>query len=149
MKIRAAKSLDANENVNFEDSWASLASSLEEIHTRNASKLSFEQLYRNAYRLVLKKKGDALYQKVKTFERDWLTHQILPKVVERVSIPVLIQDSSNGVKPTAIEVCEAGNNLLNALKEAWRDHITCMNMVTDILMYMVCKSPCSLLGCHD
>ena len=145
MRIRASKSLDASENVNFEDSWASLASSLEEIHTRNASKLSFEQLYRNAYRLVLKKKGDALYQKVKTFERDWLTVHILPKVVEKVSIPVLIQDSANGVKPTTIEVREAGNNLLNALKEAWRDHITCMNMVTDILMYMVCMRPCSSL----
>ena len=144
--VRFPKSLDANENVNFEDSWASLASSLEEIHTRNASKLSFEQLYRNAYRLVLKKKGDALYQKVKAFERDWLTQHILPKVVEKVSIPVLIQESTNGVKPTAIEVREAGNTLLNALKEAWRDHNTCMNMITDILMYMVSETPFSVLG---
>jgi cullin 3 len=36
--------------------WAELSASLREIHTKNASKLSFEELYRNAYKLVLKKK---------------------------------------------------------------------------------------------
>ena len=140
--MRLKKSLDANEVVDFDTSWASLALSLEEIHTRNASKLSFEQLYRNAYRLVLKKKGDALYQKVKSFERDWLTEHIFPGILKDINLPVLVDNSANGsgtgtgTRPSATEVRIAGERLLEALKRAWEDHITCMNMITDILMYM-------------
>ena len=29
-----------------------------------------------------------------------------------------------------------GEKLLGALKEAWQDHKLCMNMTTDVLMYM-------------
>lgn len=36
-----------------------------EIHNKNASLLSFEELYRNAYNLVLHKHGDLLYAGVK------------------------------------------------------------------------------------
>lgn len=36
-----------------------------EIHNKNASSLSFEELYRNAYNLVLHKHGDLLYAGVK------------------------------------------------------------------------------------
>ena len=139
MIIHPAKNLDTNEVVDFETSWASLAASLEEIHTQNASKLSFEQLYRNAYRLVLKKKGDALYQKVKSFERAWLTDHILPKIVNEINAAVLVNDSTAGNGPSTNEVRSAGEQLLRILKTTWEDHITCMNMVTDILMYMVRK----------
>lgn len=42
--------------------FASLASAMDEIHNRNASTLSFEELYRNAYNLVLHKHGNLLYE---------------------------------------------------------------------------------------
>ena len=37
---------------------------MDEIHYRNASALSFEELYRNAYNLVLHKHGNLLYEGV-------------------------------------------------------------------------------------
>ena len=44
--------------------WLSLADAMDEIHNRNASSLSFEELYRNAYNLVLHKHGNLLYHGV-------------------------------------------------------------------------------------
>jgi cullin 3 len=44
--------------------WGALAKAIDEIYNRNASKLSFEELYRNAYNLVLHKHGTLLYEGV-------------------------------------------------------------------------------------
>jgi cullin 3 len=41
--------------------WAKLESAIEKIHHQNASSLSFEELYRTAYTLVLHRHGDILY----------------------------------------------------------------------------------------
>ena len=42
--------------------WQTLHDAISEIHKQNASGLSFEELYRNAYNMVLHKFGDKLYQ---------------------------------------------------------------------------------------
>jgi cullin 3 len=44
--------------------WEALANAIDEIYNRNASQLSFEELYRNAYNLVLHKHGTLLYEGV-------------------------------------------------------------------------------------
>ena len=44
--------------------WNILAKAIDEIYNRNASQLSFEELYRNAYNLVLHKHGTLLYEGV-------------------------------------------------------------------------------------
>jgi cullin 3 len=44
--------------------WDALANAIDEIYNRNASQLSFEELYRNAYNLVLHKYGTLLYEGV-------------------------------------------------------------------------------------
>jgi cullin 3 len=59
--FRSYTQMDANSaRLTFE----SLASAMDEIHNRNASTLSFEELYRNAYNLVLHKHGNLLYEGV-------------------------------------------------------------------------------------
>jgi cullin 3 len=127
----------SNESENFDETWSSLSASLSAIHQKQASHLSFEQLYRNAYKLVLKKQGGPLYEKVKEFEELWLTKKIQPKVVSVVG-PSLLQSSATATSTTnANENRQAGERLLRALKSAWEDHRLCMNMTTDVLMYMV------------
>ena len=117
--------------------WTILASALREIHTKNASKLSFEQLYRNAYKLVLKKQGEALYNQVKAFEEDWLTNEVRPQILTALA-PSLVADNTGAAGgTTANEKRAAGERFMKALKQAWGDHNLCMNMTTDILMYMV------------
>lgn len=121
--------------VDFERDWKSLSNSLREIHTKNASKLSFEELYRNAYKLVLKKKGEPLYNRVKDFEQDWLAHEVRPRILD--DLPPSLLAAYNGTQLTVNERRVAGEKLLRSLKSAWEDHNLCMNMTTDVLMYMV------------
>ena len=125
--------------VDFDAMWEVLKSSLTEIHSKRASQLSFEELYRNAYKLVLKKRGETLYEQVKDFEREWLTDEVRPEI-EAVLTPglfALAMGSGGQTIATANEKRSDGEKLLKALKSTWEDHNLCMNMTTDVLMYMV------------
>ena len=134
--LRVRKGLGDNDAVDFETTWTLLSSSLREIHTKNASKLSFEALYRHAYKLVLKKKGETLYARVKDFEEDWLTNTVRPRILIEIS-PSLVGGDGVSSTATANEKRAVGEKLLKVLKQAWDDHNLCMNMTTDVLMYMV------------
>ncbi len=135
--FRVPKGLGNNDAVDFDSMWSVLSSSLREIHTKNASKLSFEELYRNAYKLVLKKKGETLYIRVQEFEEDWLANTVRPRILVEVSPSLLVGSDGVASTTTANEKRAAGERLLKALKQAWDDHNLCMNMTTDVLMYMV------------
>src|ERR1700709_2023154 len=64
----------------FETQWHILSSALREIHEKNASQLSFEQLYRASYKIVLKKQGSVLYERVKEYEEQWFGSQVMPAI---------------------------------------------------------------------
>ncbi|KAF4694884.1 Cullin-3 [Perkinsus olseni] len=59
--FRAGEPIDEREAAR---TWESLKSAIHQIHNHNASHLSFEELYRNGYNLVLHKYGLKLYQGV-------------------------------------------------------------------------------------
>ena len=139
-KVRKSQGIGQTDAIDFDTSWDVLAASLREIHTKNASKLSFEELYRNAYKLVLKKRGESLYLRVKEFEEQWLANEVQPRIIGVLSPALLLSNSKTSTITTADEKRAAGDKLLLALKQAWEDHNICMNMTTDVLMYMV--SPC-------
>lgn len=132
------------DDVDFESTWTTLASAFTDIHLQNASKLSYEELYRFAYRLVLKKQGEKLYDNVKTFESMWLRDQVRPEILSKIS-PSLQSGPVDGVvtgaSATANERRTAGEKFLNELKSAWAKHVVCINMLADVLMYMVGISP--------
>lgn len=136
-KVILPQGLGTSDAVDFDSMWDVLASSLREIHTKNASKLSFEELYRNAYKLVLKKRGETLYIRVKKFEEEWLANEVQPRIIKELSQTLLLTTSGAQTIVTANEKRFAGEKLLRALKQAWEDHNLCMNMTTDVLMYMV------------
>jgi len=92
--------------------WECVKYAIHQIHQHNASSLSFEELYRNAYNLVLHKYGELLYNGVHEVVADHL------KVVAQSCV-----DS-------------ADDRLLEELKKQWDDHKTTMVMIRDILMYM-------------
>src|ERR1700744_5508397 len=70
---------------NFDQEWSGLAASFKHIHEKQASALSYEELYRRAYQLVLRKQGELLYDNVLEFERAWLTERIQSAVLSLVS----------------------------------------------------------------
>ena len=92
--------------------WRSLHRAILEIQQHNASKLRFEELYRNAYTLVLHKRGELLYLGV----RGCIEDEML-RVVARVRS---VEDE----------------RLLHALCSEYRAHVLVMALVKDVLMYM-------------
>jgi cullin 3 len=126
-------------DVDFEQTWSVLEKAFKEIHTKNASALSFEELYRNAYKIVLKKKGDELYNKVAKFEEDWLGNTVRPDIVKLLTAPLQLTDDLGRSLATTSERRVAGERFLQKLKSSWEDHQVCMGMLTDVLMYMVSR----------
>lgn len=95
-----------------EQTMEALRQAINEIHNQNASLLSFEELYRNAYYLVLHKYGRMLY--------DGVGEQIAAHLQETVKAIVAAPDDM----------------LLAAVKRDWGAHTINMEMIRDILMYM-------------
>jgi cullin 3 len=56
--------------------WEVIAVAIDEIYNRNASQLSFEELYRYAYNLVLHKHGALLYDGVSSKINQHLLDQV-------------------------------------------------------------------------
>lgn len=107
-----------------------------DIHNKNASKLSFENLYRASYKITLVKRGEELFEKVKEFETEWFHKHIIPGVDELVrnNLPsiALIQLATS----SSHERREAGERLLRGIRKIWEDHNTSMNLIADMLMYL-------------
>ncbi|OQR97765.1 transmembrane protein, partial [Thraustotheca clavata] len=92
--------------------WQSLRRAIQEIHSHNASALSFEELYRNSYNMVLHKHGEMLYAGV-------------------------VECITEHLKELAEMVIKAtDDSLLDELHKTWTDHTVTMTMIRDILMYM-------------
>eukprot|EP00439_Symbiodinium_sp_Y106_P015440 s3798_g2.t1 len=82
--------------------WECLKHAIHQIHEHNASSLSFEELYRNAYNLVLHKYGELLYNGVQSVVADHL------KIVAQSCVDC------------------PDDRLLEELKKQWDDHKTTM-----------------------
>lgn len=92
--------------------WAGLQKGLREIQNGNASHLRFEELYRNAYTLVLHKFGDMLYEGASETIREKL------------------EVSYNTITTTP----QVG--YLEVVKLCWEEHKFIMTMIRDVLMYL-------------
>ncbi|KAJ1356851.1 hypothetical protein KIN20_014688 [Parelaphostrongylus tenuis] len=104
----------AMEDKYFSKVWAMLKKAIEDIQRKNSSGLSFEELYRSAYRMVLHKYGEKLYSGVKQVIEDHLRNEVRIKIMEALD----------------------SGNFLEVMNEAWNDHTMAMVMIRDILMYM-------------
>ncbi|KAJ4375196.1 hypothetical protein N0V83_002281 [Neocucurbitaria cava] len=123
------------DELDFENTWATIEAAFREIHTKNASKLSYEELYRHAYRIVLKKKGEDLYNKVHDFESNWLSSEVRASIQQLLS-PNLLANAQSVGGTTTNERRVAGEKFLKGLNQAWGDHRVCTSMLADVLMYM-------------
>ncbi|TVY58842.1 Cullin-3-B [Lachnellula suecica] len=123
-------------DADFDAMWDILRLALREIHEKNASKLSFEQLYRASYKIVLKKQGDRLYDKVKEFEEAWFGEEVMTAIGKLITSNLVNIALGAVAGTTANERRLLGEEFLKGLKASWEDHITVMNMTTDVLMYM-------------
>ncbi|KAK1314245.1 Cullin-3A [Acorus calamus] len=111
-KIEAFKHRGELEPNYAEKTWKILEHAIQEIYNHNASGLSFEELYRNAYNMVLHKYGEKLYSELVTTMRGHL-HQ-LSRYIEATQ----------------------GGFFLEELNREWEDYKKALQMIRDILMYM-------------
>jgi len=95
-----------------EKTWSLLQKAIEEIHDHNASGLSFEELYRNAYNMVLHKFGDRLYNGLQS---------VLGEHLAKVE--------------SAVQGAQR-EQFLTELNQRWHEHTKSTQMIRDILMYM-------------
>ncbi|XP_015895103.1 cullin-3A [Ziziphus jujuba] len=92
--------------------WKILEHAIHEIYNHNASGLSFEELYRNAYNMVLHKFGEKLYMGLVNTMTSHLKE--ISKTIEAAQ----------------------GGFFLEELNRKWNDHNKALQMIRDILMYM-------------
>ena len=139
--IKPFRSYTQMDTTSASQTFSSLADAMDEIHNRNASTLSFEELYRNAYNLVLHKHGGLLYDGV----QDRLTVHLRESGGMLVRI-AREQDIEGGIGiggRANIMGARGGSaasdqqyKLLQELCTIWKEHRITMVMVRDIFMYM-------------
>ncbi|ESW23215.1 hypothetical protein PHAVU_004G027900 [Phaseolus vulgaris] len=95
-----------------EKTWKVLEHAIHEIYNHNASGLSFEELYRNAYNMVLHKFGEKLYTGLVT------------------TMTSHLKEISQSIESAQGEI------FLDELNRKWADHNKALQMIRDILMYM-------------
>ncbi|KAI8910426.1 Cullin, partial [Gorgonomyces haynaldii] len=101
---------------NVDDQWESLKGGLMEMYNRNSTHLSFEQLYRNAYNLVLQKRGEFLYLEFKKLLQEHL------------------QSGLSQIHPP--KATSEMDLFLRKLLDLWTQHLLDTEMSRDILMYL-------------
>ena len=125
------------DEVDVDATWKILEDAFQDIHKKNASKLSFEELFRNAYKLVLKKKQETLYDRVCNFEESYLRSQVRIRINAFATAAMLVGFEGQAGDSQANERRIDGENFMRELKNAFQDQQMCMGMITDVLMYMV------------
>jgi len=112
LKIEAFKNRVELDPKYAERTWKVLEHAIHEIYNHNASGLSFEELYRSAYNMVLHKYGEKLYDGLQN-TMTWRLKEI----------------------SKSIEAAQGGL-FLEELNAKWMDHNKALQMIRDILMYM-------------
>ncbi|ESW97177.1 hypothetical protein KL918_000786 [Ogataea parapolymorpha] len=115
-KIRPPKKIVSGE-IDFEKTWTIIRDAIQEIQHKNASKLSFEELYRKAYNLVLRKKGKMLYDHVELTIQQYLLNETRKQLLESLNN-------------------DDNRTFLLKLNNVWEDHLLSMRMISDVLMYL-------------
>ncbi|PHH60384.1 hypothetical protein CDD81_1697 [Ophiocordyceps australis] len=121
--------------TDLEECWTMLEEALGDIHRKSCGQLSFEQLYRSAYKMVVKKKGDVLYDRVQKFEEKWFADHVIP-TIDSLMTKSLFSIGTDHSAGSVNERRQTGEKFLRGMREIWQDHNMSMNMTADILMYL-------------
>ncbi|KAM9928778.1 hypothetical protein OXX59_001609 [Metschnikowia pulcherrima] len=138
-KIRPPRRLTAAHDstepqFDYDSSWDVLANAIRHIQNKNVSSLSYEQLYRIAYTLVLQKHGPRLYDDVASLVGDHLQRR-------RQKVLQILEYS----------LTNTNEAFLKAMCDEWSEHLQSMKFVSDVLMYLnrVYVKECKKLLIYD
>ncbi|CAN3376235.1 hypothetical protein DIURU_003749 [Diutina rugosa] len=100
--------------ADFDASWQVLAEAFASIQRKRISHLSYEQLHRRAYLMVIQKQGAKLYDNVSQ----------------------LIQAHLSSRRDEIIAMTAADDTFVQAVLQEWDEHLQAMRYISDILMYL-------------
>lgn len=103
----------------YDASWQVLANAIVQIQNKNVSNLLYEQLYRKAYTMVLRKCGGKLYDDVALL--------ITQHLKSRRQAVLRTTDSA---------LTASSEEFLKAVVAEWAEHLQLMKFTSDVLMYL-------------
>ncbi|EPX74980.1 Cullin 3 [Schizosaccharomyces octosporus yFS286] len=139
VKIRAPRKFTSNQ-VDYQAHWGVLHNAVKDIFNKSTSQLSFEELYRNAYTLVLHKHGERLYRNVKEVLKTRLENEVAPWIAGSFE-SLLEAENWSYVKnkddiSALMKKSEAATLFLSNLVNAWKEHLVSMQMISSVLKYL-------------
>lgn len=118
-------------NEEFDKSWSLLSEAFHAIYEQNAGNYTFEELYRNAYQIVLNKNADKLHAGFRAIVSDNL------EKVNRQELDVAHSAIAKAEQSdSTIAIAEARLSFLREMHSVWSFHVTCLGMMSDVLRYM-------------
>lgn len=109
----------SDDSLTYESAWSVLSNAIVQIQNKNVSNLLYEQLYRKAYTLVLRKHGARLYDDVSLLIGNHLRSR--REAVLKVYDQALTSNDEEFLQLTMRE---------------WSEHLQLMKFISDVLMYL-------------
>lgn len=100
--------------VDYDKSWVTLSNAIAQIQNKNVSNLSYEQLYRKAYVLVLRKFAGKLYEDVSSVIAQHLLRR----------------------REVLLSITDGNEEFMKQVLLEWNEHLQAMKFVSDVLMYL-------------
>ncbi|XP_075726383.1 cullin-3-A [Rhipicephalus microplus] len=110
---RIKMSSHQTDNRSTEDLWLALDKTFHEIQETRSFSQGFNELYRCAYTMVRRNAGERLYNGLRDAIAKFLAKNVRPVVLAKT-----------------------GEDFLQELNQAWKDHQQSMAMICDIVMYL-------------
>lgn len=113
----------------YEEGFEILSSAITVIFQKQARELSYELLYRTAYKLTIRQFGERLYHDVEKVIADYLE-----TTAEKNIVPAFINSSSTSESSST---ADAGASFLKTIKRVWDDFTTAIDLILQVLYYLV------------
>ncbi|CAI4039270.1 hypothetical protein SMKI_07G2500 [Saccharomyces mikatae IFO 1815] len=113
IKIDVPEKLGLSEK-SFEQSWEIIKHAIDHIYGDDTAELSFEQVYRTVYTIVLNRKGLVLYNKLKTY------------IIQKLSL----------LRETICKNSARDYEMLETMVRLWETQCNCFKIIGDLMMYM-------------
>jgi cullin 3 len=111
----------------FEVTFKVILDAMQSIYSKSASLLSFEELYRAGYNLVIRGHAKQLYDNVRENLAKFLDNWVATRIVV-VFVPPQAPNTQ----------CDTANAVLflDTLATVWKEHRLAVSMVRDVLLYL-------------
>lgn len=121
----------------YEEGFLILSNAITVIFQKQARELSYELLYRTAYKLTMRQFGERLYHDVEKVIADHLE-----KTAQETIVPAFVR--------TKTDTIDAGASFLKIIKRVWDDYTTAVELILQVLTYLNDRLPkYNLPGIYD